>query len=100
MLQATGFLSVNQTAAYSLMLELWKGREFEVPILGSLLGKRRNDERTLRSDTTNKQTAVANDTLSLTCEKLWNMAPHKFKTTNLLTVAKMEAKRFVRTLPI
>ena len=37
MLKETKFLSINQSIAYSLLVEAWKARQFEVPILGNLL---------------------------------------------------------------
>ena len=100
MLATTGFLSVNQAAAYSLIMELWKAREFGVPILSELLGRRRNDDRILRSDSANKVSTTGRDILAINCEKLWNKSSNKFKNTNLLKVAKKEAKTFAKSLPI
>ena len=100
MLSETRFLSVNQTAAYSLLIEMWKAREFSVPYLDVLLEKRRLDDRTLRSDSANKVTSAGNDTIALNIEKLWNAASEKFKKTNLVKVAKSEARALVRTLPV
>ena len=100
MLSETRFLSVNQTAAYSLLIEMWKAREFSVPYLDVLLEKRRLDDRTLRSDSANKVTSTGNDTIALNIEKLWNAASEKFKKTNLVKVAKSEARALARTLPV
>ena len=100
MLTTTGFLSVNQSAAYSLLVELWKAREFSVPILGSMLDRKRNDERTLRSDSAATVSALGHDELALYCARLWNLSTKKFKTTNLLKVAKAEAKALAKTLPV
>ena len=100
LLQSTGFLSVNQSAAYGLLVEVWKAREFSVPVLGNILDRRRNDTRTLRSDSANVVAAMGQDELSINCARLWNMSTPKFKNTNLLKVAKAEAKTLAKTLPI
>jgi len=100
MLSSTGFMSVNQTTSYSLLIELWKAREFNVPVLKDLLEKRRDDERILRSDSASKVQTIGRDKLALNCERLWNLASSKFKSTNLLSVAKIEAKKLAITLPV
>ena len=100
MLESTGFLSVNQTSAYSLLLELWKSREFCVPFLSDLLERRRNDERNLRSDSAGKLSTVGRDSLALNSEHLWNLSSERFRTTNLLSIAKIEAKKVAKSLPI
>ena len=100
LLEATGFLSVNQAAAYGLLLELWKAREFGVPVLSELLERKRIDERTLRSDSAKNISSSSHGALMLKSVKLWNATNSTFKSTNLLTVAKKEAKAFVKMLPI
>ena len=100
MLEDTGFLSVNQMAAYSLLIETWKARQFNVPILSGLLERKRKDNRTLRSDSANKVATIGYDSVALVCERLWNMSSDKFKSTNLVNVAKNEAKILVKTLPL
>ena len=72
MLEDTGFLSVNQTAAYSLLIETWKARQFNVPILSGLLERKRKDNRTLRSDSANKVATIGYDSvLGLHYSFLW-----------------------------
>jgi len=100
MLDSSKFLSVNQMTAYALIVELWKARQFNVPVLENLLERSRNDERTLRSDTLGKVSTNGHDTVALNCERLWNLSSDKFKKTNLLKVAKSEAKKLAKTLPI
>ena len=95
-----GFLSVNQSAGYAILMEMWKAREFDVPVLNSLLEKRRYDDRTLRSDSANKVSTSGKDIVAINIEKLWNASSNKFKSTNLITVAKLEAKNFAKTLPV
>ena len=70
------------------------------PVLDTLLGRQRNDERTLRSDTSNKVSSTRQEAYSMNVEKLWNMSNEKFKNTNLLKVAKSEAKKLASSLPI
>jgi len=100
LLDDTNLLSINQATAYALVIELWKARTFNVPILGNLLERERNDERTLRSDSSGRVSTVGSDTVALNCERLWNMSSTKFKRTNLLKVAKIEAKKLAKSLPI
>ena len=100
MLDDTKFMSVNQMAAYGLLVEMWKAREFKVPVLGSLLDRRRNDERTLRSDSENRVATTCRDSLAINIERLWNIASGKLKNTNLLTIAKSEARALAKTLPV
>jgi len=100
MLASSNFLSINQLTAYGLLVEIWKARTFNVPFLCNLLERERNDNRTLRLDTAGRVAATGFDIVALKCEKLWNMASSKFKKTNLLKVAKFEAKKLAKTLPI
>jgi len=100
MLEGMNMLSVNQLTAYALILELWKARQFGVPVLENLLDKERNDERTLRSDSAGRVATIGRDTVAIQCEKLWNMSSIKFKNTNLLKVAKTEARNLAKSLPL
>ena len=100
MLMRTGMLSVNQLIAYGMLMDVWKAREFRIPVLGTLLDRQRNDERTLRSDTSNKVSSTRHEAYSMNVEKLWNMSNEKFKNTNLLKVAKSEARKLASSLPI
>ena len=99
-MSATNMLSVNQLAANGILLETWKAREFDVPHLSSLLVRPRNDDRTLRSNTANHLQASVTEPFTVSAEKLWNLSSDRFKTTNLLSVAKIEAKKVVSQLPI
>jgi len=81
-------------------MDYWKARTFDVPYLGAALERRNNGNRTLRSDSNEVLTSATNEIYSNTVEKLWNRASDRFKTTNLLVVAKAEAKKLVQTLPI
>ena len=100
MLSSTNMLSVNQLTAYGILIETWKAREFDVPHLSSLLVVARNDVRNLRSNGANLFQASIAEQFALCAEKLWNLSSDHFKKTNLLSVAKIEAKKVASQLPI
>ena len=104
MLKATGMMSVNQMVAYGCLMESWKAAAFNVPILGSMFDRKRRDDRNLRSDAASMTgTCVrsnVDESFTNSAAKLWNLASEKFKSTNLLVIAKQEAKSLVRSLPI
>jgi len=87
-------------SAYGLLIELWKAHQFGVPVLGDLFKRERNDDRTLRSDSSQRVVAAGNDSFTMNCARLYNMTSTKFRTTNLLKVAKSEARVLVKSLPI
>ena len=98
--KATKLLSVNQTIAYSSLMEMWKAKEFSVPVLESLLVRKRNETKILRSDSSGKVQSSINETFANTMAKLWNSSSDRFKHTNLLVIAKHEAKKLASTLPV
>jgi len=100
MLDQTGLMSVNQVCAYVSLIEYWKAREFRVPILDSILEKCGHGSRTLRSDTNGLMKSTLDEQYANTVAELWNKSSEKFKKTNLLIVAKMEAENLARSLPI
>jgi len=100
MLKKTGLLSVNQMIAYSCLMEAWKAKTFNVPILKSVFDRERKDSRILRSDTNNIVTYKSNEAFARNSSKLWNLASTRFKNTNLTIVAKNEAKKLVNSLPL
>ena len=82
-------------------VEEQKAREFEIPELKLVLGKiQRSDDRTLRSDSSEKLQSCINEPFGNKVVQLWNSASERFKTTNLLVIAKREARKLVHTLPI
>jgi len=92
MLQRTNLLSVNQTIAYSALVEIWKARTLKVPVLESILDRVRNDERTLRSDSQQLVKYTYNEPFARATAKLWNNASERFRSTNLMVIAKQEDK--------
>ena len=47
----------------------------------------------------NRVSSIGNKTVALRCASLWNMASDRFRSTNLLTVAKKEARILSMSLP-
>ena len=78
----------------------WKAKEFGVPFLEDLLERKRSDQRTLRSDTTKKVSSTGRDIVARNLERLWNLSSERFKGTNILKVAKIEAKALAKSLPV
>jgi len=83
MMAEVGFLSVNQSAAYGLLMETWKAREFGVPVLGELFERKRDDSRILLSDSDGKVMTEGRDIITINIERLWNRSSKNFKNTNL-----------------
>ena len=100
MLMETKMNSVNQILGYSMVIETWKARNFNVPVLASLFERERSDGRTLRSDTGSQVLASFNETFSRGAATLWNMSSHSLKSTNLLIIAKAEARKLAKSLPL
>jgi len=100
MLTETKTLSVNQLLGYSMLIETWKARNSNIPVLSSLLDRKRVDNRTLRSDSMSLVSPTVNEPFTVGTSKLWNLSSQRFKTTNLLTIAKIEARKLAETLPI
>jgi len=100
MLQNVRILSINQLIGYGTLMEAWKAREFQIPVLGTLLDRHRDDDRTLRSDSSNSVSASKREAYSQVAEKLWNLSSQKFRNTNLTKVAKSEAKKLALSLPL
>jgi len=98
MLSELGMLSVNQTIAFNIIMDVWKARQFNVPVIGTLLRKRHHPTKTLRSE--GKETADSTESFAKAAEKLWNSASERLRMTNLVVVAKKEAKELAQTLPI
>ena len=100
MLESTGMMSVNQMAAFGCLMEMWKATSFDVPIIGSVFDRRRLDNRSLRSDTAGVVQTSYDEPFAKCATKLWNLASERFRSTNLIVIAKKEAKILARSLPI
>jgi len=83
-----------------MLIETWKARNSNIPVLSSLLDRKRVDNRTLRSDSMSLVSPTVNEPFTVGTSKLWNLSSQRFKTTNLLTIAKIEARKLAETLPI
>ena len=101
MLTSTGMLSVNQMAAYSILMDTWKARAFKVPYLSDLLRETQpRGDRVLRSDSANLLQASVAEPFTTCAQRLWNSSSVVFRMTNLLSVAKAEARKTAMLLPI
>ena len=101
MLTEKKMLSVNQLLGYSMIVETWKARNFNIPVLCSLLGRKRPlDNKTLRSDTFSQVSTSFDEPFAKGTAMLWNMSSDRFKSINLLVVAKSEARKLAELLPL
>ena len=100
MLESTNMLSINQLIGYGITMEAWKAKAFNIPQLSTLLSYERGDDRTLRSNSNNAAVSSTIEPFAICARNLWNRASDRFKTTNLLIVAKTEAKKMAKSLPI
>jgi len=83
-----------------MLIETWKARNLKIPVLSSLLDRKRVDNRTLRSDSLSLVSPTVTEPFSVGTAKLWNLSSQRFKTTNLLTIAKIEARKTAEQLPL
>ena len=60
----------------------------------------KSSERTLRSESMGLVKPSINEAYTQLSSKLWNLASPRFRNTNLLTIAKIEARKLVDTLPL
>jgi len=81
-------------------METWKARAFNVPVIASLLDNKRDDSRSLRSDTHGLVRSSVDEPFANNTAKLWNLASERFRSTNLLVIAKIEAKKLAISLPV
>ena len=100
MLHDVGCLSVNRTLAYIILIENWKAINFKVPVLKETLTECTSENRTLRSVTAHLVKPSSQEPYSIASSKLWNLASVRFRKTNLINIAKKEAKELVNRLPL
>ena len=90
LLEKSGMLSVNQLMAFSILMDLWKGRTFEIqPIMEHF-----SESRSTRYKGYYNGNGDPGGFVSVAA-KLWGKAPRRFRETNLVVVAKGELKEFV-----
>ncbi len=90
MLQESQWLSINQMACYTTLIEAWKSHKITGVYPNT---QTRADSRTLRSDTLQLLRTNGKNPESFLgkASKLLDMASQRLRSTNLLKVAKMEA---------
>ena len=95
MLEETKIYSINQMTALNVLIETWKAINLGIPSIRRHF-KRRDSHRY------GEMFRTPSDQASFVYKavQLWNSSSESFKRTNLLKVAKIEAKNFVKTLPI
>ena len=93
MLESADMPSVNQLIGMEV-------KYFPNPSSFQLLKYERNDDRTLRSNSTNSATSSVIEPFASCARKLWNLATPRFRTTNLVTVAKIESRKLANSLPV
>ena len=95
MLENSDMLSVNQLACLTILLDMWKAIHLEITPLKEMFQPRNS----IRFQNSFKTSEDPNSFITKGA-KLWERSSKSFKETNLLTVAKKEAIKFVKTLPI
>ena len=107
LLEKTGFLSVNQTAASIKLTEVWKGLNIvNYPIhLESNNSEMNESLRVLRPSTVRNwnqdaRSRAAEESFSRNAAKLWNSAPQIIKDSKSIYSAKIEIKKYCKTWPI
>jgi len=100
MLEEVGFLSVNRTLAYAMLIENWKAINFGVPKLEKVFTSCTSVNRTLRSESSHLVKPTSPEPYAIISSKLWNLSTTKFRTTNLLNIAKKEARDLLSKIPL
>ena len=95
MLKKCDLLSINQLACKSILLELWKARNFNIEGIMKNF-KYRDIPRFKDLFRTSKDPKSFVSVAS----KLWEKSSKRFRDTNLISVAKKEAEKLAKTLPI
>ena len=99
MLESTRSLSINQMTSYTMLIETWKSINITkiFPFNQTCTSKRvlrSNTTQLLRSDT------ASSEPFTSKAIRLWTMTSPRFKTTNLLKIARIEALALAKTLPL
>ncbi len=95
MLQDTKNMSLNQIACLNVLMDTWKALKLNIPSISSCF-EYRNSKRysDMFKPVEDKNSFVSKAT------ELWNMSSERFKNTTLTKVAKMEAIKIVKKLPL
>ena len=105
MLDELGWLSLNQMAAESRLIQAWKTAYNQDYCLNDTLKKRHKSSYQTRSQ---QQDYFERGVLDLhgsvgfvnSTAKIWNSAPDKIKTASSLPEARRNIRAFVKTLPL
>ena len=100
MFKKLGMLSVNQACIQDVLMQAWKAREFKIrPLCDFENGE--TSRKNMRSVSAGKVKTTYSCPRSFPCvaRDLWNLSTDRFKRTNLITVAKEEARKLALTFP-
>ena len=105
MLEKHDFLSVNQTAAQIKLTEAWKANNEKDYPIKMINNEPQNSDREVRRGTRREmkeggRTKLIQDSFTRDAGRIWNRAPATIKNASSIGAAKLEIKKFCRTLPI
>ena len=104
MLEKLNWLSVNQLAAETRLMQVWKALYMEDYCLTDLFEETEN-ERITRSSGTKKlkinfKSKIRESSFHYQSVRLWNSAPHEIINAETQSQAKKAIREYVLTLPI
>ena len=105
MLDELGWLSLNQLAAETRLVEAWKTAKSEDYCLNDILKKKRKGPYSTRSNDKDlfergvEDLHGSADFVNPTA-RIWNEAPDEIKNATRLSEAKRCIRNFVKTLPL
>ena len=105
LLEKTGMLSVNQTAAQIKYLEMWKAtHNIDYPLKLEMVEGKRSGIATRQSQESKfkeiNRTQIGKHSFVGDATKLWNQAPEQIKQAKTVWGVKKEIKKHCKTLPI
>ena len=105
MLDNLGWLSLNQMAAETRLVEAWKVSKNQSYCLNDILKRRHKSSYSTRSKDQDLFERGVNDIHGSAgfvnpTARIWNKAPEDIRTAGTLTEAKRHIRKYVKTLPI
>ena len=105
MLENLGWLSLNQIASESRLIEAWKTAKFEDYCLNDTLKKRVKNSYSTRTQNQDFFERGVNDLKGSvgfvnSTARIWNQAPEEIRCAKTLTEAKRHIRNYVKTLPV
>ena len=107
LLEKSGLLSVNQTAASIKLIEVWKSLNISKYPVHLEPNKSTNDENSrvlrptsVRAWNQDANTTAARESFSRNAAKIWNAAPENINNAKSINIAKKEIKKYCKSLPV